>query len=841
MRLTQIVAPAGIASLLLSLAILAPGQQAELGHQAHFLQYITQPNQAGRLTQGTLFVDSTNTERQVRALEEGWQMTLDGGETWSEIPWSFSKEAAVRVAFHPSVNAHLFASSSDGDAAYFDGSSWMPITLPPDSVLQADQAPAVLIQATASVTRLLLGTPHGLQYVDLPNQEGAEVLELFAEVAWTSMELPQLPVTTLSISPSGDRIAAGFSSGLVVVLADDPESGLKVVAESVPAGYSVVSIAFHPENQDDLMVTFAATSDTPDADFRAVYHSPDSGQSWAPVQFTHQGVSGMIALRILTEEGVHSVFASNEAIAAFREADLLGQQFGSKQMQARLASVVCRFTVTPTVQNVDHNGKRVRYKVDANSSTCQWRITSISSRVYLKIVKGEGRGDGEIIIDVLENSSEKDREFRISAAGKRLLVRQTRRPQINQPQNPNPSEPGGSPGTSLPNCGLVSAQPLTVGSAGGNVAVNLRINQRCGGGVRMQSNTSFVEAPAGTVTQSSITIRVAPNTSTQERRATVTVVGANNAAVDGGQINILQRAATTSITPCQPTLRSSRTSFAAAGGSADLTVSTTGTCSGTLTVEPSATFVTPRYPSGALGSQLGFAVAANPNTTSRSARIVVRIGTATSNEILITQDGQGPTALPTCILQFHHEIVVPASQREVLLPVTSNRADCNWTVGAFSTLTPEKTWAVPSSGSYTGSRQVRIALSGSPSQTRMGFFQVAGQTVTLIQRGTLPEYAGCSSISGGSVSIGLSGNNPTSSAGGEQRLSINAVSGCAYTITLSGSTSMVELLDPVRGVSNGVLRFRVLPNRTGMQRSVTFTINHVGAAPAPSITLRQFN
>lgn len=788
-----------------------------------------QSENISRIVQGKQFVDFTDTNRQVRASGDEWQMTHDGGQTWRGIPWPFAIEAPVRVAFHPKVSGHLFAASAEGDAAYFNGSTWFPVNLPPDSVLQGDKAPVVLIQATPSATRLLLGTAHGLQHANLPNVEDSGAPDLEAPVEWQVVDAPQVAVTALAIAPSGEQIAVGFASGLVALLKEDAESGLMVVSESIPAGYGVVSLAFHPENEEDLVVTVAASDDSATSGFRAVFHSQDSGQSWVPVQYPHQSVAELVALRIPLDDAVHIVFASLEGMATFLDEELLGQQVNSKQSPARLASVACRFTVTPAVHNVDHKGGRIRYRVDANSSTCTWRITSISSKVFLKVIKGDGRGDGEIVIDVAENSSNISRDFQISAANHRLQIRQN-------------GKPGGGTGGNVLNCAVLSAQPLTVAATGGNVVANLRLNSHCGGGVRMQSNASFVEAPGALVTQASVTLRVAPNTSTQERRATVAVTGANGAAIQGAPINIVQRAAATPTTPCQPTLRSSRTSFPFSGGSADLTVTYAGSCTGSLSLETSAPFVTPRYPNlSIMGQQLGFDVAVNPNAVARIAQIKVRLGTAVSNELTITQDGQGATPPAPCIQQFHREIVVPASQREVLLTVNTNRSDCPWTVGAFSTLYPDKTWAVPASGSYTGTRQVRITLSGSPLQTRMGFFQVAGQTVKLIQRGTLPENPRCTSMSGSGVSIGLSGNNPTSSAGGEERLTISAVSGCAYTVSLSGTTSMIELLDPVRGVSDGVLRFRVLPNWTGMQRSVTFWVSHVGAAPAPSLTLRQFN
>lgn len=96
----------------------------------------------------------------------------------------------------------------------------------------------------------------------------------------------------------------------------------------------------------------------------------------------------------------------------------------------------------------------------------------------------------------------------------------------------------------------------------------------------------------------------------------------------------------------------------------------------------------------------------------------------------ITQAGQIVAPPPSCTFQLLRYLDVRPAERQVFLQVTPSHPSCRWSVGAFSTLAADKTWAV------------------------------AGQTVTLIQCGTLPENSACSSINGSAVSIGLTGNNP---------------------------------------------------------------------------------
>jgi len=801
---------------------------------------LLQPAEATQVAEGKLFINTQNPLHRVRIAPAGWESTTDAGHSWTSLPSPFAENAAVRLSFHPQQNSHMFAASSDGHSAYYDGSSWWPISLPGDSTLTTSTAPPVLVQSLPSATRLLFGSPRGLLFTDLPDDAAATALN--HPVDWQAADLPSLPVTSLALAASGERIATGFASGLVALLDHDAVSAFSLVSAAVPHSSAVHSLAFHPANSDDLLATFVGSPEPANPASGPVFHSLDAGQAWVAVPLPPSARAEQFALRLASPGGVDSLLASVDGIIAVTEQDLLLAAQNETPLPNRVSAVTCRFTITPSTQSIDFQAKRLRFKVDANSSTCAWRISSINPTTFVKVVKGEGRGDGEILLDLLENPSTNSREARISAANQQLTIRQAGRPAPPPPPTTptTPTNPGGGGGGGVtPPCSVTSAGPLSLPAAGGTVTIAVTLTPLCGNGVRLQSSAPFLVVPATTVTQATFTLTVPPNTVTQERRATISLTGANNAVVQNGQINLLQSAAVPPPAPCQLTLNSSVTTFPAAGGTANLTVTANGICAGPLTIESDATFVTPRYPAG-FETALGIQVAPNTSPSSLSARVLVRQGTAVSNQVNITQAGQTAPPPPSCIFNFSRQIDVSASQSEAILAVTASGPSCTWSVGAFSTLAPEKTWAGVPAGTYTGSRQLRILLSPGPQQTRIGFFTVAGQTITLRQRGGLPENSSCSSINGPAVSVRLPGNNPASSAGEERRLEINAASGCVYSISLFGTTGMVQTLDPLEGVSNGILRFRLLPNTTGVTRSVSFSITHIGSTRSP-ITLQQRN
>jgi hypothetical protein len=87
----------------------------------------------------------------------------------------------------------------------------------------------------------------------------------------------------------------------------------------------------------------------------------------------------------------------------------------------------------------------------------------------------------------------------------------------------------------------------------------------------------------------------------------------------------------------------------------------------------------------------------------------------------------------------------------------------------------------------------------------------------------------------------LDNTTPVGAGGGDRNLSITATPNCYYSLSLSGSTGMVSLLDPTDGFADGLLRIKVLPNTTGATRSLTFQFNHSGPTTTPVTLTQQSN
>jgi hypothetical protein len=207
-------------------------------------------------------------------------------------------------------------------------------------------------------------------------------------------------------------------------------------------------------------------------------------------------------------------------------------------------------------------------------------------------------------------------------------------------------------------------------SGGGGTAINLTAgNSTCHW--RANSDVSWITVtsmPFG-YGNGSVTYSVTPNPSGQPRTGTL-VIGGNLATV------------TQAGAGCTIMLGASQFALTSSGGPAQVFLTTfPADCSwsaisdsGWLSIPSSA---------GTGGAYLGFSVAANPSTTSRTAHL-----TAGSQQVTITQPGVGPTSTGNYV-QFHgssdpDELIVCSNaagtpcQGTVLAPAT------NWTVNYYA-------------------------------------------------------------------------------------------------------------------------------------------------------------
>ena len=723
---------------------------------------LIQPEDISSLAESKLFISTHNHLQRVRLTPDSWLTTADGGNSWTSLAAPFAPRDAVRIAFHPEGKSQLFASSDRGDAAFFDGNSWWPVRLPEESVLVVGSAPPVLLQSLSangqSTTRLLVGTPRGLRFANLSHPAGADSPDLNDSIHWQDAKGSTLPVTALALAPSTNRVAIGYASGLVAIMDGDPAIPTRLSA-SLPKAAQVVSLAFHPVNEADLLATLAVPSLPAASLARAAYHSLDAGENWVALTLPLHATSDPVALRVALPDGTHSLLASAESLVSLRDGDLLAAQQNPARSIGRLTAA--------RLDNRQANGQ----------------------------------------------------------------------PQsLSRPSLRN---------TTVEDCKLLAAYPLSLPAAGGKVSLAVSLTSQCGYYVRVLSSSPFVVVPTGVVNTPIINLTVQPNPLYQVRVATITLAGANGGAVRGGTVTIVQ-AARPALAPCKLTLTATPSTFPSEGGFGSLATTTTGDCpaNGTVTFSSSGLAIL-QY-----GSTT-FTVPQNmppPNdplkiTPARSGTIQATLSSGPvsfSSTITITQDAYQLPPENLCVQDSEIYDSNITMEKYVLSSVIAGYIStgryCRWNVEGISTLGVDKQWVeVKSTVNNIGPGSLQATVKVLVQPSRQGYFTVASRKRKVTQQGTA-NVGGCSS-----VSAKLDNTTPVGAGGGDRNLSITATPNCYYSLSLSGSTGMVSLLDPTDGFADGLLRIKVLPNTTGATRSLTFQFNHNGPTTTPVTLTQQSN
>jgi hypothetical protein len=239
---------------------------------------------------------------------------------------------------------------------------------------------------------------------------------------------------------------------------------------------------------------------------------------------------------------------------------------------------------------------------------------------------------------------------------------------------------------------------------------------------------------------------------------------------------------------CALTATADTSSFKAAGGSGNITVSTNRECQ--WAAQASTSWVT--LGSGSSGQGDGkfpFAVASNIDPAARRASVIIN-----DQQITITEDA-APCQFTVSPVA---DTVSPSGDRRTIAVTVSN-AQCSWTAKS------NNDWLTIASGAQdNGNGTVVYDAQPTTGPTRTGSLSVAGQTVTVTQ-GT-----GCSvSISPTGAAIGA--------AGGSGSLAVNAGAGCTWAAT--GSDPWITLTSGTTGTGTGTVAFTVSawngPTRTG--------------------------
>jgi Viral BACON domain/Putative binding domain, N-terminal len=328
----------------------------------------------------------------------------------------------------------------------------------------------------------------------------------------------------------------------------------------------------------------------------------------------------------------------------------------------------------------------------------------------------------------------------------------------------------------------ISPQSQTIGSAGGSGSAAVTVAAGCTW--TASSNASWIAITAGATGTGAgnVSFSVQAYTGTTNRVGNLTIAGATFTVTQTG-------------TTCSFAISPASQSFAAAGGSGAVTMTTTLACS--WTASSNASWVT--ISSGASGtgsSTTQFSVAANTG----AARTAVL--TVAGQAFAVSQ----AAAAPTCSFA-----ISPASQSFAAAggsgTVTlTTAAGCTWTASSNAS------WVTISSGaSGTGSGATQFSVAANTGVARSAVLTVGGKAFTVSQAAAAPT---CSfAISPASQSF--------AAAGGTGTVTLTTAAGCTWTA--SSNASWVAITSGASGTGSGTTRFSVAAN-TGAARSAVLTV-----------------
>ncbi len=421
----------------------------------------------------------------------------------------------------------------------------------------------------------------------------------------------------------------------------------------------------------------------------------------------------------------------------------------------------CSYTLSPASNSFTAAAGTGSVSVSAGSG-CAWNATS-NNTSWLTVSSGSsGTGNGTVGYAVTANTSSTQRSATLTIAGQTFNVSQAAQSCTYA------ISPTGNSFTSAAGTGMVN---VTAGSGCTWTATS--------------NATTFLTVTSGASGSGNGTVNyaVTANTTTAQRNGTLTVAGQTFTATQAAQ------ACTYSISPTS-------NSFTAAAGTGSVSVASASGCAWTAT--SNASWILVNYgPSGSGNGTVGYLVAANTTTSSRTGTLTIAGQTFT-----VTQTGQSCTYS-----------ISPTSKSFTAVAGTGSVSVTAPTGCAWQAVSNNTAWlSVTGSSSGSGNGSVSYSVTANNTTTsRTGTLTIAGQTHTVTQAGLSCTY----SISPTSKSF--------TSAAGTGSVSVSSASGCTWTAT-SAATSWLTISSGSSGSGNGTVNYSVTANTFTTSRTGTLTI-----------------
>jgi hypothetical protein len=410
---------------------------------------------------------------------------------------------------------------------------------------------------------------------------------------------------------------------------------------------------------------------------------------------------------------------------------------------------------------------------------CTWTVTNTAN--WLSITPMSGQGSGQVSVQVAPNQDPATRQTDVMINGQRATFRQDAAP-----------------------CQFaVSPQSIAAAATGGPATVTVTTASACSW--TAVSNVPWVVvAGASGSGNGQVSLTLQANTG-PARTGTVTIAGQ--------AVTITQSAV--GMTACAYALSSPAQSVPAAGGVANIGVTTSGGCA--WSAVSSAPWIVVTAGAGGSGSgTVTLTIAANTGGA-RSGTVVIGGETFTVNQ-------GGALGVSPCSFSINvgTQSIGANGGNGTAVTVTAG-SGCAWTAVS------NDPWITITSGaSGTGGGTVRFTVAANTGGARSGTLTIAGQTFTVNQAaGATPcSYA----INPTSQSIGSSG-------GTGANISVTAGGGCAWTAV--SNAPWITVTSGSSGSGNGSVHFTVAANTDGARSGTitiagqTFTVSQ-GAAACPS-------
>jgi len=347
----------------------------------------------------------------------------------------------------------------------------------------------------------------------------------------------------------------------------------------------------------------------------------------------------------------------------------------------------CVYAVSPGTRTAPAAGESNSFAITTGNASCIWTATSNASWL---VPTSTGTGNGSVAYTVAANTGLVSRTGVITVNGQTFTVTQA--------------------AAAITCTYSIAPTSFSAAAAGGSSTFALTASDAsCAWTATTSSSFLTVNTPSGTGS-GTIGFTVAANPSTSSRTGTISA---------GGQTFTVTQAA--AAIACTYSIDPTSFSAAAAGGSSTFAL-TASDASCAWTAATSSSFLTVNTPSGTGSGTIGFTVAANTSTSSRTGTI-----SAGGQTFTVTQGGN-------CTFTFNPSTVnIPAAGGSFSSALTASDQSCAWTAtttASFITITASRE-ALAASG--TGNGTVTFTVAANTGAARSGTVTVGSQTFTVSQ------------------------------------------------------------------------------------------------------------